>query len=255
MSTEAMPPDAPYEKAIEESAKAIQKATEATRELGGFFKLVLGPGFAELGGAFADWAAVYRYERAVELAHRVNRTHKRRGLEGRTVPIPPRLGIPLLQQATLEDDDTLVTMWSALIANATDPDRTTEARRSYCGLLSSLEPIDALVLKEVQRWREAHPDRDVAIAALGPTEEQLEAFRNNWPNINDLQEALDVPKSSLTLSLENLERLGLIFDFVPRHDGEVDGIVIPGQMIPVTHDGALIDLTHTAVALIIACTE
>ncbi|UPK25997.1 Abi-alpha family protein [Bradyrhizobium sp. 195] len=182
MSTEAKPPSAPYEKAIEESAKAVQKATEAGRELGAFVKLILGPGFAELGGAFADWAAVYRYERAVELAHRVKRIHKRRGIEGRTVSIPPRLGIPLLQQATLENDDVLVSMWSALIANATDPNRMTEARRSHCGLLSSIEPLDALVLREVQRWREAHSDRDTAIPSSGLDDYQIEALRSKWPN-------------------------------------------------------------------------
>lgn len=258
MNTEVKPPNAPYEVAIEESARAVQKATDAGRELGAFVKLVLGPGFAELGGAFADWAAVYRFERAVELAHRVSRAHKRRGIEGRTVPIPPRLGIPLIQQATLEDDDVLVDMWSALIANATDPDRTTEARRSYCGLLSSMEPLDALVLREVYRWRLAHPDRDIVIT-YGITDEEQEAFRSKWPNIRNLEEALGASESSLALSLENLERLGLVFDYMPRQeiDGEADQahLVIPGQMVPVTHEIALLDLTHTGVALMVSCSD
>jgi hypothetical protein len=259
MSMKEDPPTAPYEKAIEESAKAVQKATDAGRELGAFAKLVLGPGFVELGGAFADWAAVYRYERAVELAHRVGRAHKRRGIEGRAVPIPPRLGIPLLQQATLEDNHVLVDMWSALIANATDPDRATEARRSYCGLLSSMEPLDALVLKEVYRWRQAYPDRNVVLTTYGLTDDEQEAFRSKWPNIKNLEETLASSESNLVLSLENLERLGLIFDYMPRQeiDGEADQapLVIPGQMVPVTHEIALLDLTHTGVALMVACSD
>lgn len=259
MSTEAKPPNAPYEKAIEEAAKAVQKATDAGRELGAFAKLVLGSGFAELGGAFADWAATFRYERAVELAQRVHRAHKRRGTEGRTVPIPPRLGIPLLQQATLEDDEVLVSMWSALIVNATDPDRTTEARRSYCGLLSSMEPLDALVLKEIHRWRAEHPNREVVIKGYGLTEEEREVYRSKWPNIRNLEETLGTAQSGLALSLENLERLGLVFDYMPRQEiedeADREGIVIPGQMVPVTHEIALLDLTHTGVALMVACTE
>ena len=206
---------APYEKAIEETAKAVQKATDASRELGGFARVVLGPAFAELGGALADWAYVFRYEQSVKLADRVRLIHKQRGIEGHTIPIPPRLGIPLLQQATLEDDALLLDMWAALIANATDPTRTTDARRSYCGLLSSMEPLDALVLAEVYRWKLMYPDRQVLISGVASHDSEQIKNAVKWPNLRNLIADLRQEEDAVVLSLENLERLGLIFDYLP----------------------------------------
>jgi len=168
---------APYEKAAEEAAKAGGKLVDAGRELAAFARTVLGAGFAELGGAFADWASAYRYEQAVKLAERVHRAHQRRGIAGHTVPIPPRLGIPLLQQATLEDDGALLDMWAGLISNATDPHRRTEARRSYCGLLSSMEPLDALVLRELYVCKIDNPGREVLKPPHLMTEEELAQYR------------------------------------------------------------------------------
>jgi hypothetical protein len=251
---------APYEKAVEETAKAVQKVADGGRELGAFAKLVLGPGFIELGGAFTDWAKVFRHEQALKLAHRVSHLHKRRGIEARTVPIPPRLGIPLLQQATLEDDETLLDLWASLIANATDPNRMTEARRSYCGLLSSMEPLDALVLKEVYRWKEANPGRDTPIAQDGLTDEERQAYVRRWPNITTLVADLAAPESNVALSLESLQRLGLVYDYLPLQElGEDDEarqlLMIPAQTVPVTYETALIDLTHTGLALMAACSD
>jgi hypothetical protein len=221
----------------------------------------LGPAFAELGGALADWAYVFRYEQSVKLADRVRLIHKQRGIEGRTIPIPPRLGIPLLQQATLEDDALLLDMWAALIANATDPTRATEARRSYCGLLSSMEPLDALVLAEVYRWKLMYPDRQVLISGVASRDSEQVKNAVKWPNLRNLIADLRQEEDAIVLSLENLERLGLIFDYLPTHvedDGENGGpaptsVPIPGQILPVVHEQALIDLTHTGLALMTAC--
>lgn len=142
-----------YDKAAEESAKAIQKlaplADKHAEKLEGFLSKVVGDGLSHLGGAFADWAASFRYKNALRLMDEVEAIHQERGIVGKTVPIPPRLGIPLIQRATLEDDEGLSAMWAALTANALDPNRHVEARRGFTDLLSSLEPIDALVLQGI----------------------------------------------------------------------------------------------------------
>jgi hypothetical protein len=154
---------APYEKAVEETAKAVQKAVPVVEKfgdrLGGFFHKVIGEGAEHLGGAFSDWAATFRYKNAIKLADQVDAIHAQRAISGKTIPIPPRLAIPLIERATLEDDELLIEMWAGLIANATDPHSGVHARRSYSQLLSSLEPIDALVLREIQRQDIANPDR------------------------------------------------------------------------------------------------
>jgi hypothetical protein len=252
---------APYEKAAEETAKAVGetakaagKLVDAVREFAAFTRTVLGDGFAELGGAFADWTSAFRYEQAVKLAERVRRVHQRRGVAGHTVPIPPRLGIPLLQQATLEDDSTLLDMWAGLISNATDPNRRTEARRSFCGLLSSMEPLDALVLRELYVCKIDNLGRELIKSPYSMTEAELAQFRRQWPSILELPDRVGSDRDSLSLALENLERLGLIFDYRPQIGAaSEDAWIIPGQKVLITDEPALIDLTHTGVALMRAC--
>jgi hypothetical protein len=256
----------PYEKAAEETAKAVQrvaevagKSVDTTNALGGFLKTVLGTGLAEVGGAFGDWAAVYRYKQALRLADKVERIHKERGLEGKTIALPMRLGIPLLQKATLEDDEGLLDMWAGLIANATDPGTMYEARRTFCFLLSSFEPIDAVVLSEILRWKNLCPNRRGLSIDLTS---EVEA-RKPWPNLPKISTSLNLPENSVALSLENLERLRLIYDFMPNSPHEIenlDGSItllpqISGTPVPITHDHAMIDLTHTGVALMLACSR
>lgn len=64
------------------------------------------------------------------------------------MPEEPRLPvfIPILQQASLEDNETLRTRWAALFANALNPDRREELRVAYTDILRQLSPEDVLFL-------------------------------------------------------------------------------------------------------------
>jgi hypothetical protein len=245
----------PYEKAAEESAKAAQdlaalgdKVLDKTSVLGNFLHTVIGPGIEHLGGAFNDWARTYRYERALKLADRVEQIHRERHLKGKTVPIAPRLAIPLLDQATLENDETLGEMWAGLIANSTDPNRHVEARRSLVHLLSELEPIDALVLREIQRHLSNHPERRWG-DAQDRDEEQRQ--RAQWPTPNTIAENLNLSSEAVAMSLENIERLGLAYDFTDLPDE--NGRMRSSTPVPLTHPLATIELTNTGRALLSAC--
>jgi hypothetical protein len=233
-----------YEKAAEETAKAVQTlaplADKHAERLEGFLHKVIGEGLTHLGGAFADWAASFRYKNALRLMHKVEEIHRKRGVVGRTVPIPPRLGIPLLQKATLEDDSTLAAMWAALTANALDPNRHVEARRGFTELLGSLEPVDAMILQEIQGYELLHPDR---LSRLGTFYDE-KAAREYWPNVLSLAAKLGLSVETTAMAVENLERLALVYD---RPLGDFAIMTHP------TSDRATLDLTNTGRALLIAC--
>lgn len=134
-------------KVAQEIAKTAGKAVDAVRDLAGFLGKVVGPGLVELGEAFHDWARTFRYANLLRLQDKVNAIHKRRGIEGKTITIPPRLAIPLLNSASLEDNTALQDMWASLIANATDPSKREDVQKIHVDILSALQPIDALVLR------------------------------------------------------------------------------------------------------------
>jgi hypothetical protein len=160
----------------------------------------------------------------------------------KTVLILPRLAIPLLEGATLEDDDTLSAMWAGLVANATDPNCNVEARRSFVDLLKALEPVDALVLKEIERSALAHPDRYDQ-----PFNLMDQSVRAKFPTLENICSGLHKSPTDVALSLENIERLGLAYDFVSP-----DGTNV-GSPVPLSHKFAMIDLTNTGRALLEAC--
>jgi len=60
--------------------------------------------------------------------------------------VPLKVLFPLLDGAALEEDETLSTMWAALLANAADPKNTEHVRPSFVEALKHLSRSEALLL-------------------------------------------------------------------------------------------------------------
>ncbi len=133
-------------KAVQEVAKTAGKAIDAAREAGGFIaRFVSGP--LEQGiGIFEDHLRYARWERQLRLMLRAEELLKQSGLSSPTKPIPLKLMVPLLQGATLEDDDGLQDRWAMLMVNAANASFDTEIRRSYLDILEQLTPLEAQIL-------------------------------------------------------------------------------------------------------------
>ena len=61
-------------------------------------------------------------------------------------------GYKLLEKATLEDDDDLLTKWANLLSNATDKNYTGSIRKIYIETLESLEPVDVKIFDEINQF-------------------------------------------------------------------------------------------------------
>lgn len=188
-------------KAVQEIAKTTGKAIDAASKLGGFLSKVLGEPFLELGEAFHDWAKFYRYENLLKIQDKVNEIHQKRKIEGKTIPIPPRYAIPLIQSASQENETSLQMMWARLIANATDPGKKIDIKKIYIEILSALEPIDVLIL-----------DRLSKAGITIKKEKGGEEHRIYGINKKELINHTHLSNKEIELSLQNLNRLGLVTD-------------------------------------------
>lgn len=184
-------------KAVQEVAKAASKGIEASEKLGGFLSKVLGEGLVELGSAFSDWAKAYRYKNLLKLSDEIEQIHADRKLQGKTIPILPKYALPILQEASLEDDADVRSLWAGLIANATDPNLKFQIKKLYVEILSSLDPIDAAILNYLER-----PEVD----------EKYNFITGNQLNSEELAKFLDRDEEDVKVSLSNLFRHGLIID-------------------------------------------
>ncbi len=187
-------------KAVQEVAKTTGKAIEAAERVGKFLSTIFGGAFGEVGDIVHDWAKYFHYKNLLRIQDRVEAIHRERKIEGKTIPIPPRYAVPLIQSASQEDDETLQEMWAGLIANGMDPGKRLNVKKVYINILSSLEPFDVQLL-------------NFLAAMASPIAPGLK--RRNL-NMKTLGENLSVTQKELELSLQNLARLGCVIDEFPE---------------------------------------
>jgi hypothetical protein len=145
MAEELIRPDANSAHAIEEAAKAAQKAIDAITKAGGFAGGVLGDLPHDLVGIMGDWVKHVRARRWAELQAETTRILRDRGVE-KKADVSPSVAIPLIAAAINEDRTFLKDLWAKLLAAAMDPDRTTLVRPSLIETLKQMDPLDARVL-------------------------------------------------------------------------------------------------------------
>jgi len=142
-------------KATQEVAKATSKGLEVAQGLGGWLDRIFGEGIEH--SVKSIWtnkvrersiaSAIHSWERLELLLHKTEeRLHKNGVKQFRLVP--PKFALPLLQNATMEDEDDLHSLWSALLATAMDANAK-EVHRKFVTILSDLTSADAAVLRKI----------------------------------------------------------------------------------------------------------
>lgn len=138
---------------VEEIAKAVQKTSdlgvkviETTEKVGGFFAQVLKEPITEVAGMLTDRLKFARWKRLVEMQEQVNRILDARKITD-TRPVPPKLALPLLEEASLEDDANLQVLWNNLLANAMDPKFTDDLRMGFVEMIRGMTAQDARITK------------------------------------------------------------------------------------------------------------
>jgi hypothetical protein len=80
------------------------------------------------------------------LLHKVEARLRVMGIEATRVP-PPKVVLPLLEHATLENEDDLHTLWANLLTSGLDPSEE-EIERTYVSVLAELSGRDGDVLRK-----------------------------------------------------------------------------------------------------------
>src|ERR1700722_7753996 len=108
-------------------------------------KAILGPATGEFAERVKDEIRLYRFGRQLELLKKAEKMVQDAGFTPKAVPI--KLLFPLLEGASLEENDDLHTMWAALLANAGDPSRRTISQPAYADILKQLTADQAMFLE------------------------------------------------------------------------------------------------------------
>jgi hypothetical protein len=130
---------------------------------------LFGPFADQLGGLMADPIRVWRYQRSLKLFEKVARLSAARGIELKAVPLKTIL--PILEYASVEEDEDLHNRWANLLANsAVNSDRV---RPFFPDALRQLGPTEARLLDHMhdvdlefsqKRWGSAQKMREEDLA-------------------------------------------------------------------------------------------
>lgn len=206
-------------KAAQELAKVTSKGIDAGREMGGFVaKFVSGP-LQQASGIIEDKLRYVRWERQQRLIKKANEYLAEHGLPDPDKPLPWKTALPLLQYATIEEDNDLQDMWARLLVNGTSTSSGLSIERSFVEILGQISPLEAKIL--------------TAIYSL-PFEETLHGgiVTESLPNAasvadeKKLNEYTD-PSEDIKLALASLARLGCVKFRLSWGGGEIYNCVNP----------------------------
>lgn len=189
-------------KAISDTAKLGITVVEATEKIGGFLSHILNEPFTEAVGIFGDKLKFMRWKRKLRIVDEVNRILDEKGVKD-IRPIPPKLAIPMLEQASWEEEDELQDIWCNLIANSLNPVFDVEIRYAYIDILKNLTSLDAKILKYIYDTIEDKSRLD-----------EITNLNNHPISIDQIKENTTLASDSeIKLSLYNLKRVQCVWDY------------------------------------------
>lgn len=210
--------------------KAVEKLADPVVDL---LKRVAGPAADEIGLTLQDAIHVYRTRRAYRLAEKFQQFVLERGIVPRSVNL--KLLLPIMDNASVEEDEDLHTMWAALLTNAADP-AGSDVLPSFVEVLKQLTKPEAVFLTKFSK-EEA--------GALSPNPGEFVITMDqayDWWN-----EGGDA--ASFEVSMDDLHRLGLIR--TRSHIEIPDPSAIPQNTLDINESGYY--LTDYGVKFVFAC--
>ena len=214
-------------KAAQEIAKTTGMAIDAADKLGTFIARITGGSLKQAFSILEDTLKYARWKRSVRLMMRARELLKEVGLEEATRTIPLKVAIPLLQAASLEEDDELQDIWARLLVNAANADSGVDVERMYISILEDFGPLEARVLQTIYDT---------------PSDLKSEGIRTALLPDATIDEPTDteptLPPEPVQLALWNLVRLGCVTP-MSMWKGKSIGVV---------------QITHLGAKLIEACT-
>ncbi len=132
-------------KAAAEAAKFGTKALDVSEKMTGFLAKVFKEPAEQAAGIISDKLKFLRWQRQVRMADEVQKMLEGRGVK-ETSAISPKFAVPMLEAASMEEEDGLQDLWVKLMANAMDPNFNEEVRFTYIDILKKLNSTDVKIL-------------------------------------------------------------------------------------------------------------
>lgn len=223
-------------KAIQESAKLGQKGLETAEKAATFFAKVFKAPVDEISGMVTDKLRFIRWKRLIQMSEEVDQILKTKGAI-HTRAVPPKLALPIFEDATLEEDPKIQDLWNHLLANAMNAEFNSEIRYGFIDMIKGITAREAWLLNEfysvLDRENKTRPFSNLYDYSV--TKEQL-------------MKALSLTPDDYAISANNLMRLQLIAPAILK-----GGISIGSEPLTAYKGIDAITMTPLGVLFVEAC--
>lgn len=131
-------------KQAKDLADATETSVEAVTNLARFLDGAFGNIISNSVGLLGDRLAYYRLTKAIALQEAVDAKLQERGVKKKYIPVS--FGLPVIENAIVEEEPVLQEKWANLLTNALDETYEKPMRRNFSTILADLEPVDARIL-------------------------------------------------------------------------------------------------------------
>lgn len=152
------------------------------KEIKSFFDGVVPQFIKETGGIMADTVKFWRFKNQVGILKKANKIIEENNLQKHQVPL--KILVPLLESASLEEEETLQDMWASLLVNTTTGEEN--VRPIFISILKEISYIEAIILNII------HVSKSMEEATL------LDILEKDGHN-----------KKHAVIAIDNLRRLNL----------------------------------------------
>jgi hypothetical protein len=165
---------------------------------------MLGPAADEVAEMMRDSIRVYRYQRQLKLLHKAEAMTSKAGYTPETVSL--KLLFPLLEGASLEENEDLHTMWAALLAHASHPGSVSLVLPSFTEVLRVLTIDEARLLDAAYKYAlsQLSPGKTTPSPDLG-----LADAKSGWFRVR-ISGAKSVPVDDHFTKIDRMKRVTLV---------------------------------------------
>lgn len=133
---------------VDISSKVAEEGLDAARS---FLGKLVGPATEEIGLLLKDKISLWRFKNQVKMLNKASVYCELNGIEPGSVS--PKLLLPLMEGAALEDDETLQDKWAILLSNLVDSEQNIQ-NHVFPYILGQISADEFLVLENVYKdWR------------------------------------------------------------------------------------------------------
>lgn len=211
-------------KAVQEVAKTTKAGIEATEKLGSFVSRIIGEPVDEVVGIITDKLKYMRWERQQRLTERAKQFIKEKNIKDDLRIVQPKVALPIIENASLEENDELQDLWAYLIASAVDPNFNGKIRMAFIDIIKQLEVNDVHILNFIYSYYVDNNERLLAEVRkdLGANFRIKNMDGNDIPvSMKLINKELGIDEESYKESIDNLIRVRCVASYISEESVDV----------------------------------